>query len=134
MDIIEMARQLGKEIQKDARYLRLDAAKKANDEDQTLQELIEKFNMKRVELSTEINKEDRNVDRLTELDRELKEMYQDVMNNSHMVEFNNAKQEVDAMITFVNEILMGSVNGENPDLIEHHEGCGGNCASCGGCH
>ena len=45
MDIIEMARELGKEIQKDARYLRLVAAREANDADQNLQELIEKFNL-----------------------------------------------------------------------------------------
>lgn len=67
MDIIEMARALGKEIQKDARFLRIEAAKKANDEDQSLQETIEKFNLKRVELSSEINKEDRDVEKLTQV-------------------------------------------------------------------
>ena len=134
MDIITMARELGKEIQKDARYLRLVAAREANDADQGLQELIEKFNLKRVELSTAINSEERDVDKLTQLDRELKDLYQEVMENTHMVEFNDAKHELDDMVNFVNQILVGSVNGENPDLIEKQVGCGGNCASCGGCH
>ena len=53
MDIIAMARELGKAIQQDERYKRIDAAKKANDEDQALQDLIVKFNMKRSELTTE---------------------------------------------------------------------------------
>ncbi|MGN0664007.1 MAG: YlbF family regulator [Negativibacillus sp.] len=134
MDIITMARELGKEIQKDARYLRLVAAREANDADQGLQELIEKFNLKRVELSTAINSEERDVDKLTQLDKELKDLYQEVMENTHMVEFNDAKHELDDMVNFVNQILVGSVNGENPDLIEKQVGCGGNCASCGGCH
>ncbi len=134
MDIITMARELGKEIQKDARYLRLVAAREANDADQGLQELIEKFNLKRVELSTAINSEERDVDKLTQLDKELKDLYQEVMENTHMAEFNDAKHELDDMVNFVNQILVGSVNGENPDLIEKQVGCGGNCASCGGCH
>ena len=134
MDIIAMARELGKEIQKDSRYLRLEAAKRANDEDQDLQVAIEKFNLKRVELSTEINREDRDVNKLSQLDKELKELYQAVMENPNMIEFNESKNEVDDMMNFINEIMMGSVNGENPDLIEHQAGCGGNCAGCAGCH
>ncbi|MBP1580822.1 MAG: YlbF family regulator [Oscillospiraceae bacterium] len=134
MDIIAMARELGKEIQKDERYQRYVAAREANDNDQTLQDLIEKFNLKRVELSSAINSEDRDVDKLTQLDKELKDLYQDIMNNDNMLAFNAAKAELDDVVSFVNQIVMGSVNGENPDLIEKQVGCGGNCASCGGCH
>ena len=134
MDIITMARELGKEIQKDPRYLRLVTAREANDADQNLQELIEKFNLKRVELSQAINSEERDVDKLTQLDKELKDLYQEVMNNDRMVEYNAAKMELDEAVSFLNQIIMGSVNGENPDLIEKQVGCGGNCASCGGCH
>ncbi len=134
MDMIAMARELGKEIQKDERYLRLVAARTANDADQELQELIEKFNLKRVELSSAINSDTRDVDKLTQLDKELKELYQAVMDNVHMVEFNAAKMELDEAVSFVNQIIMGSVNGENPDLIEKQVSCGGNCASCAGCH
>ena len=134
MDIITMARELGKEIQKDPRYLRLVTAREANDADQNLQELIEKFNLKRVELSQAINSEERDVDKLTQLDKELKDLYQEVMNNDRMVEYNAAKMELDEAVSFLNQIIMGSVNGENPELIEKQVGCGGNCASCGGCH
>ncbi len=134
MDIIALARELGKEIQKDDRYLRLVAARTANDADQDLQELIEKFNLKRVELSSAINSDTRDVDKLTQLDKELKDLYQAVMDNEHMVEFNAAKVELDDVVSFVNQIIMGSVSGENPDLIEKQVSCGGNCASCGGCH
>ena len=131
MDIIAMARELGKAIQQDERYKRIDAAKKAND---ALQDLIVKFNMKRSELSTEMAQENKDPEKLNALDKELKELYRDVMANENMVEFNAAKVEVDTMMNFISEILYGSVNGENPDTIEMQTGCGGNCASCGGCH
>lgn len=41
MDIIAMARELGKAIQQDERYKRIDAAKTANDKDEELQQLIQ---------------------------------------------------------------------------------------------
>ncbi len=60
---------------------------------------------------------------------------QDIMSTPLMVEYNAAKQEMDEALTFVNQIIIGSVNGEDPDTIEPMEmGCGGNCASCQGCH
>ncbi len=134
MDIIAMARELGKAIQQDERYKRIDAAKKANDEDNNLQELIVKFNMKRSDLTNAMAQENKDSEQLTALDKELKELYQEVMSNPNMAEFNAAKVEVDGMMNFISEILYGSVNGEDPDSIEMHESCGGNCGSCRGCH
>ena len=134
MDIIAMARELGKAIQQDERYKRIDAAKKANDEDQALQDLIVKFNMKRSELTTEMAQENKDTDKLNTLDKELKEVYAEVMANENMAEFNAAKHEVDDMMNFISTILYGSVPGEDPDTIEMKVGCGRNCASCGGCH
>lgn len=135
MDVITMARELGKVIQQDERYHRIDAAKKANDEDKELQVLIEDFNMKRVALNQEISKENKDQEKLTAMDKELKEVYQKVMSNPNMVEFNEAKNEIDSMMNFVTEILYASVNGEDPDSVEEQAaGCSGNCGSCGGCH
>lgn len=134
MDIITMARELGKLIQQDERYKRIDAAKKANDEDEKLQELIAKFNLKRSELSVEMSQENKNPEKLNQLDKELKALYQEVMANPNMAEFNAAKAEVDGMMNFISTILYGSVNGEDPDIIEMQASCGGNCSGCSGCH
>ena len=134
MDIITMARELGKLIQQDERYKRIDAAKKANDEDEKLQELIAKFNLKRSELSVEMSQENKNPEKLNQLDKELKALYQEVMANPNMAEFNAAKAEVDGMMNFISTILYGSVNGEDPDTIEMQACCGGNCSGCSGCH
>ena len=52
-----MAKDLGKEIQASEAYIRLAAAKTANDEDEALQEMIGKFNLKRIEINTLISQE-----------------------------------------------------------------------------
>lgn len=133
MDIIAMARELGKAIQQDERYKRIDAAKQANDKDAALQDLIVKFNLKRSDLNTEMAQENKDVEKLNALDAECKELYQKIMENEHMVEFGAAKTEVEAMMNFINEILYGAVNGEDPDTIEMHT-CNGSCSGCSGCH
>ena len=51
MDVIATARQLGKAIQQDERYLRLMVAQQMNDSDEELQSLIGKFNLKRIDLN-----------------------------------------------------------------------------------
>ena len=45
MDVIKMTRELGKAIQQDEKYLKFTEAKKANEADDKLNELIGKLNL-----------------------------------------------------------------------------------------
>ena len=46
-----------------------------------------------------------------------------------------AKQEVDAMMQRISNILVLCVNGEDPDTCAPEaSNCSGSCATCGGCH
>ena len=127
MDIIKMARELGKAIQEDDRYLALRLATQSNDEDQALQDMIGEFNLKRVSLNQEVQKADK--------DREIKELYQKIMSYPKMVVYNGAKKEVDSMMNYINRILVMSVNGEDPDSVEMSDvSCTGSCSTCGGCN
>ena len=85
MDIIKMARELGKAIQEDDRYLALRLATQSNDEDQALQDMIGEFNLKRVSLNQEVQKADKDQEKLNQLDREIKELYQKIMSYPKMV-------------------------------------------------
>ena len=134
MDIIQMARELGKAIQQDDKVIAYNLARQHNDSDEKLQELIGKFNLKRLELNNVLGKADRDTDRIAQLDKEIKEIYAEVMNNPNMIAYNTTKQEVDRMMNFVTQILTGSVNGEDPDSIEEQTGCSGSCEGCSGCH
>ncbi|MBC8584328.1 YlbF family regulator [Youxingia wuxianensis] len=134
MDVILAARQLGKAIQQDERYLLLRAREQQNDNDQQLQKLIGDFNLKRIDLNNELNKEQKDQEAINRLNDEIKEIYGQVMSNENMANYNQVKNEIDSLMNFIMQILRGSVNGEDPDLIEEQANCTGSCSSCGGCH
>ena len=133
MDVITMARQLGKALQQDEGYLRLMVAQQQNDADEALQALIGKFNLARINLNTELNKTDKDQARVTALNEEVRAIYGQIMANENMAAYNEAKTEFDDTVDFVMQILRGSTNGEDPDLIEKQSGCSGSCSSCSGC-
>ena len=134
MKLIEMAREMGKEIQTMPEYKRLMAAKEANDNDKELQDGIGKFNLKRLEMNNEMQKPERDDAKLQALNEELQKIYTEVMGNASMMEFNIAKQEMDEIMQQVNAILTMCVNGEDPETCEIPTGCSGSCSTCGGCH
>jgi cell fate (sporulation/competence/biofilm development) regulator YlbF (YheA/YmcA/DUF963 family) len=135
MDIIALAREIGKEIQKDQKYLDLMAARKSSDEDESLQAAIGEFNLKRMAINNEAQKEDRNDETLKTLNEELRHVYADIMKNPNMTAYNNAKTEIDNLVQRVSAIISMSAEGEDPETCDYEESsCGGNCASCGGCH
>ncbi len=134
MDLIQMARDLGKAIQADERYKNLQAAKENNDMDNVLQEQIGAFNLKRVAINQEVTKKEKDQEKLEQLDQEIKELYHEIMTNPNMIAYNEAKNEADQLMSFINQILVGSINGEDPDAIQQQSGCSGSCGSCSGCH
>lgn len=135
MDVITSARELGKAIQQDEKYIKLAMLQQANDSDSQLQELIGRFNLKRVDLNNEINKEEKDQEKISAINEEIKGIYGEIMSNKNMSEYNTAKTELDSLMDFVLQILRGSVNGENPETIQpKEEGCSGSCSSCSGCH
>ena len=134
MDAIAMARELGKAIQQDERFIRLMAQQQVSDGDKELQELIGQFNLKRIDLNAELNKEEKDQERLNAINNEVREIYSKIMANENMAAYNAAKNELDELVEYVMQILRGSINGEDPELIELQSGCSGSCSSCSGCH
>lgn len=114
MDVIATARQLGKAIQQDERYLRLMVAQQMNDSDEELQSLIGKFNLKRIDLNGEINKSEKDQEKITAINGEVKELYAQIMANKNMSAYNDAKNEVDGLVDFVMQILRGSSTARTP--------------------
>ena len=135
MDMIQLARELGKAIQQDERYLNLKKAKEAADADAALQQLIGDFNLKRMAINNEAMKEDRSEEKLQELNTELRHTYAQIMQNENMTAYNQAREALDAVMKRVNAIISLSAEGENPETADlTEESCGGSCASCAGCH
>lgn len=136
MNVIETARALGKALQEDERYIKYDAATKASDTDTNLQNKIGEFNMLRMQLSQEMSKPEKDADKMTSLDNDIKALYDEIMNMPAMKAFNEAKEEIDKLLQSVNYIISMAANGEDPMTCpeEPPHNCSGSCSTCGGCH
>lgn len=135
MDIIEITRQLGRALQSEQAYIDMRLASQESDEDEALQQLIGEFNLKRMAINNEAQKEDRSEDTLQRLNGELRDVYAQIMSNEHMIAYNNAKGEFDALLQRITGIIGLCADGENPDTCDYDpSSCGGDCSSCGGCH
>ncbi len=134
MDVIQMTRELGKAIQKDERFIRYAKARVANDTDETLQDAIGKFNIKRMELEKAVGEENKDEVAVKVLNEELRELYGNIMSSEAMVEYNTSKALLDQMMNEINTIISKCLEGEDPETCESEASCTGSCSTCGGCH
>lgn len=133
--IIDMARDLGDAIQKDDRYIQTMSAQRAADEDKELQNLIGEFNLKRIALNNEMQKENKKDAKIDALSTEVRDVYDKIMNNEAMKQYNTVKPELDHLVNAVARIITLASQGEDPYSINESDGgCSGNCSACGGCN
>ena len=134
-DIISLTRQLGAAIQEQDAYLEYQAAKAANDNDEQLQNLIGEFNLLRMSLSAELQKDEdqKSQSKIDELNNQLQSTYNAVMENESMKNFNQAKSNMDQLTNKITSIIAMCIEGENPETCEPAS-CSGSCSTCGGCH
>ena len=134
MDIIELARELGKKLQKEDAYLKFQLAKQAADEDKSLQKMIDEFGLKREEISEETSKNESEQDpeKIQNLNREMRKVYARIMTNERMINYNDTKDEFDAIMQRITAIIQKSSEGEDPETADYIS-CSGSCATCGGC-
>ncbi len=133
MDIIEMTRELGKALQADDRYTAYMLAKQANDNDTVLQALISGFENMRLQLNEELAKDDKDTERIKELDEGIKSNYKQIMSNKNMMVFSAAQGSLEALVNNMNQIITMCANGEDPETCQPSTGCSGSCTTCGGC-
>lgn len=136
MDIIDLARNFGKEIQKTDEYLDLMQAKQNNDNDIELNDLIGKFNLLKFEIQRMLSDNSDQQEKINAKNSELSEIYEKIMKNENMVAFNKASEKMDTVMNRINSILMAAVNGEDPMLFSEINdlGCNGSCDGCSKCH
>ncbi len=133
--IIDMTRALGRAIQMDERYKRLDACRRMTEGNAALQELIGSYNVTRMNLDRELSKDNADSGKIADLNGELQRMYDEIMSDEGMAGFNEAREEINGLMNFINAILTAAVTGEDPDAVAEPSACTGSCESCGGaCH
>lgn len=132
-DIIELTREVGRQLQKEDAYIAYQMAKQAADEDQELQKLINDFSNVRDEIDRETSKDEKekNPEQIRKLNENMRKVYAKIMTNEHMINYNDTKDEFDLLMSRITAIIKQSSEGEDPDTTDLS--CTGNCASCGGC-
>ena len=136
MDIIDLARNFGKEIQKTEEYLELMHAKHNNDNDRELNDLIGKFNLLKFDIQRLLSDNNDQQERINEKNSELSDIYEKIMKNENMIAFNKASENMNVVMNKINSILMAAVNGEDPMSFSEisNLGCNGSCDGCSKCH
>ena len=132
MDVMTAVRQLGAAIQADEAYLNFHKVIKSNDENKELQEKIGEFNILRMNLDNELSLDEKNEEKIKEMNEKLRALYGEVMAHPAMVEYNEAKQALDKLLNDVNNIITMCVQGADPATCEP-SACTGSCSTCGGC-
>lgn len=135
-DAITMFKEAAVQLQKEAEYLALVGTLERNDADEELQKLIGDFNLARIDLNSELSKSaDKDQAKVDQLNAKVTELYDVIMNNESMQAYNEAKNEMEQVINYVNAIVNTAVNGGDPMTVEAPAaGCSGSCSSCSGCH
>ena len=124
MDCIDLFKRAAMALQTDPRYVILDQARKANDKDEELQNLI-----------NEIGKNERDDARIAELNEKVNSLYGQIMGNEGMVAYNEAKRECENLVNYIDAIINTAMNGGDPMTVqEPSASCTGSCSTCGGCH
>ena len=133
--LLAMAIDLAVQLQADPRCEAVKAAAAAADADEALQNMISEFNLKRIAINNEESKptEEQSADKLRELNTELRSIYASVMANEHMMAYQNAQGELEALVNKMHLAINLAAQGQDPNQAAQ-EGCTGNCGTCGGCH
>ena len=127
-NIKALAEQLGSAIKNSGEYKGYEKAKEAYDTDETLQELIKEFNLRKMAVMQQMQSKTKDDRKLSELQDQMRQSYNDVTANPVMAEYNEAKDKLEAVVNEVYEIINYYVTGQEPGS------CTGSCSSCSGCH
>ena len=134
--ILQMAIDLAIQLKEDPRCQAILQAQSAADADEELQKMIGDFNLKRMTINSEETKDEgeRDMEKLRDLNTELRSVYAAIMANEHMMAYNQAKTDLDAIVNKIHLAINLAIQGQDPNLAAQESACSGDCSSCGGCH
>ena len=119
MDCIDLFKRAPADaLQTDPRYVILDQARKANDKDEELQNLIGEFNLARMDLNNEISKSERSDERIAELNTKVNDLYGKIMADEGMTAYNEAKRDCENLVNYIDAIINTAMNGGDPMTVQ----------------
>lgn len=125
-EILTKARELGQAIVDSEEFKKLKELEEKQEKDEEAMALLVEYNNVRKALAEEIQS-GVNDERMNDIRTELETVYEKVMSNQTISEYQKAQQEFDAIVGQMNSILTYFVTGEISG------GCSGNCSGCSSC-
>lgn len=127
-DIFALAAELGKALKEDDRLIRLDAAKKAYEEDKDLQKCMVEYEVQQRALQGEITKDERDTVFIDIIQKRIDELYKTIMEHPVFIQLNEVQAEVNELMNAVNNTITFNITGETPSCTHNCSTCGGGCS------
>ena len=127
MSIYNLASQLGQAIKEDDRMKRMEAAKKAYESSEKINNLLMEYGIQQQALTTMGDSADIDTDALTRIQDRIDEIYAEITTDPLFIELDEAQSDVNELMQTVNNTIMFNATGTTPS-------CTHDCSTCGGCH
>ena len=106
MSIESALRELGKEIQKDERFIALQAAAKVNDADENLQQQMQEMQLISLKYQQEAEKgEEASQERIQKFQEDYQKLYTEIMAGENMQNYSSAASEMEKMAQYISGMI-----------------------------
>ena len=126
MEIFVLAAQLGQELKKDERLVRMAKAKEAYETDGELRTLMREYQVQQIALEKTAGQKDVEARFLEMIQDRINQLYDQIVAHPVYVELEAAQEEVNALMNAVNNTITFEITGEMPSSCTH------DCSTCGG--
>lgn len=128
MDIMEMAIMLGQRMRHEASAERYLKAREAFNESVELRTAFSEYNVQRMLLEQEANKEDIDNELVKRIDTRVDELFEFITHHPVYMEIEASQVALNEELKKVMDKITEQITGESP------AGCTHDCSTCGGCH
>ncbi len=143
MEIIELAKQLGKKLTESDEYIAFCKTRDICKENKLLKQKLDEFKVQKAVLDVESEKEDKDEMLCDAINARVETLYKEIMENEQMKAYNKAEEDLNLLMTAINMTITSFISPENLKTNSAFEGddsddtdgeCTHNCATCRGCH
>lgn len=128
MEIMDMAMMLGQRMRQEPEAERFLKAREAFNESVELRTAFSEYNVQRMLLEQEANKEDIDNELVKRIDARIDELFEMITHHPVYVEIEESQNALNEALKKVMDKITEQITGESP------AGCTHDCSTCGGCH
>ena len=127
--VFALCKRLGQALRKDDRLIRLEKARNAYENDETVAGLMTEYEVQQKALQSEAVKTERDAALVHAIQNGFDELYEKIVKSEAYTALEAAQNEVNELMNRVNAAITAEITGQAPA-----GGCTHDCKTCGGCH